>query len=489
MAKCQRNDVASLILDRPATAAGGHSRLWTVFSGSAFRRVIFDAVSCGGGSRYRNRHRQEDEVFAPTVRSTAKAPEKVKAVRSEKLSDLLSMADSPEAERDDAETKRKEEALEELKRVARGLQAEDLTTRKEAALSVRLRAKEDSEARVTLAMLGAIPPLVGMLDSEDADSQIASLYAMLNLGIGNDVNKAAIVKAGGVHKMLKLIESQGDPNPSVLEAIVANFLGLSALDSNKPLIGSSGAIPFLVKTLRSSSPQSKQDALRALYNLSIFASNVSVILETDLIPFLLKALGDMEVSERILAVLSNVASTPEGRKAISVAPDAFPILVDALNWNDSPGCQEKASYILMVMAHKAYGDRQAMIEAGIVSSLLELTLLGSTLAQKRASRMLECLRVDKGKQVSENYGSNSGGAAVSAPICGGSASSSYANANGEEAEDMMSEEKRAVQQLVQQSLQNNMRRIVKRANLPQDFVPSDHFKSLTSGSTSKSLPF
>ncbi|KAK3434054.1 hypothetical protein EUGRSUZ_D01477 [Eucalyptus grandis] len=40
---------------------------------------------------------------------------------------------------------------------------------------VRLLAKEDSEARTTLAMLGAIPPLVGMLDSSDLDSQIASL--------------------------------------------------------------------------------------------------------------------------------------------------------------------------------------------------------------------------------------------------------------------------------------------------------------------------
>ena len=200
----------------------------------------------------------------------------------------------------------------------------------------------------------------------------------------------------------------------------------------------------------------------------------------------------MELSERGLSILSNLVSTPEGRKAISVAPDAFPALIDALNWNDSPGCQEKASYILMVMAHKAYGDRQAMIEGGVVSSLLELTLLGSTLAQKRASRILDCLRVDKGKQVSENYGGNLG-AAVSAPIYGSSSSST--NPNGgpieclEEAEDMMSDEKKAVKQLVQQSLQNNMRRIVKRANLPQDFVPSDHFKSLTASSTSKSLPF
>lgn len=307
------------------------------------------------------------------------------------------------------------------------------------------------------------------------------------------------MKAGAVHKMLKLIESPVAPNPSVSEAIVANFLGLSALDSNKPIIGSSGAVPFLVKTLKNSdkkvSPQAKQDALRALYNLSIFPPNISFILETDLIPFLLEMLGDMELSERILSILSNLVSTPEGRKAISRVPDAFPILVDVLNWTDSPGCQEKASYVLMVMAHKSYGDRQAMIEAGIASALLELTLLGSTLAQKRASRILECLRVDKGKQVSGTYGGNLvAAAAVSAPICGSSSSTST-NPNGvakeclEEEEDMMSEEKKAVKQLVQQSLQNNMKRIVKRANLPQDFVPSEHFKSLTTSSTSKSLPF
>lgn len=307
------------------------------------------------------------------------------------------------------------------------------------------------------------------------------------------------MKAGAVHKMLKLIESPVAPNPSVSEAIVANFLGLSALDSNKPIIGSSGAVPFLVKTLKNSDkkvgPQAKQDALRALYNLSIFPSNISFILETDLISFLLEMLGDMELSERILSILSNLVSTPEGRKAISRVPDAFPILVDVLNWTDSPGCQEKASYVLMVMAHKSYGDRQAMIEAGIASALLELTLLGSTLAQKRASRILECLRVDKGKQVSGTYGGNLvAAAAVSAPICGSSSSTST-NPNGvakeclEEEEDMMSEEKKAVKQLVQQSLQNNMKRIVKRANLPQDFVPSEHFKSLTTSSTSKSLPF
>uniref|UniRef100_A0A1J3HZP8 U-box domain-containing protein 7 n=1 Tax=Noccaea caerulescens TaxID=107243 RepID=A0A1J3HZP8_NOCCA len=518
MAKCHRNNIGSLILDRAPTTSsstsGNHFRLWSTFSRSAFRRKIVDAVSCGGSSRYRHELREEDDEKSyvtvsekSAVAQRAAKPNTIgaalngvafeeKAKKSEKLCDLLNLAEV-EA---DVETKNKEEALEQLKRVVRELQAAAAAARGDeldggdcrkklaAASEVRLLAKEDSEARVTLAMLGAIPPLVSMIDdSRIADAQIASLYALLNLGIGNDANKAAIVKAGAVHKMLKLIESPNTPDQAIAEAVVANFLGLSALDSNKPIIGSSGAITFLVKTLQNlderSSSQAREDALRALYNLSIYQPNVSFILETDVIAFLLSTLGDMEVSERILAVLSNIVAAPEGRKAIGSVCDAFPVLVDVLNWTDSPGCQEKATYILMLMAHKGYGDRQAMIEAGIESSLLELTLLGSALAQKRASRILECLRVDKGKQVLDSTGSCG---ALSAPIYGTRGNNGL---DHEESDSMMSEERKAVKQLVQQSLQSNMKRIVKRANLPQDFVPSEHFKSLSVSSTSKSLPF
>lgn len=206
-----------------------------------------------------------------------------------------------------------------------------------------------------------------------------------------------------------------------------------------------------------------------------------------MIGYLISMLGDMEMSERILSILSNVVSTSEGRRAISSVSDVLPVLMDVLNWTDSPRCQEKAAYLLMVMAHKSYNDRQAMIELGIGSTLLELTLLGSTLAQKRASRILECLRMDKGKQISQSFVNGKTTAAVSAPICG--SSSSTHNLNKDEEDIMLSEERKAVKQLVQQSLQNNMKRIVKRANLPQDFVPSEHLKSLTASSTSKSLPF
>uniref|UniRef100_A0A1D1XJ32 U-box domain-containing protein 12 n=1 Tax=Anthurium amnicola TaxID=1678845 RepID=A0A1D1XJ32_9ARAE len=470
-------------------------RLWPLFSAAAFRRKLVDALMCGVS------HHRRKEMRAPP------APPPVEPSRrragSERLSELLkaevSESGSEEAE---AEGRKKVEALEELMGVVKRLQqpsgdaaSGEGVRRREAAEGVRRLAKEDPEARETLAMLGAIPPLVGMLDSDDVGLQAAALYALLNLGVGNDMNKAAIVAAGAVHKMVNLMAA-GSPLPPVSEAIVANFLGLSALDANKPIIGSSGGIPFLVQAFRdtaaeaASRVQARQDALRALLNLSIAPANVSHLVDAGLVPDLLASVGDMEVTERALSVLSNVVATAEGRRAVSRAREAFQILVDVLNWADSPGCQEKATYVLMVMAHKAYSDRAAMVEAGIVSSLLELTLLGTALAQKRASRILECLRVDKGKQVAKGGGSGGAGApAVSAPLYWVGPEGRGAELDDDEDDAGMSEERKAVKRLVQQSLQHNMRRIARRANLPQDFAPSDHFMALAGTSTSKSLPF
>ncbi|KVH95102.1 U-box domain-containing protein 6-like [Cynara cardunculus var. scolymus] len=477
MAEFQQNHRRSLVLDHPTpTTVDGdaHFKLW-----SSCRRKIIDAMRCTGGiSRYRktvkspvakNHKLEEMKTSTAECRSDTNKNNGNHEV-SEKLPELMKMPELSSL----VDVR--------LKEVVKRLQCGGDGDALGGAREVRELAKDDSEARTNLALLGAIPPLVAMLDSDHLDSQISALYALLNLGIGNDLNKSAITESGAVHKMLDLVESpnEGLPNPDLSAAIVANFLGLSALDSNKPIIGSSGAISFLIKTLKTNTnSQVIQDSLRALYNLSILPSNVLPMIEiNDFLSFLLTMMGGTESSDRILSILSNVVSTPEGQTAVGTVTDAFPILIDVLSWMDSPNCQEKATYILMVMAHKSYGHRQALVEAGIMSSLLELTLFGSTLAQKRSSRILEILRINKGKEASKTYG---GG--VSAPLYGSVDAESTDPSN-------CSSKSSAVRHLVELSLQNNMRRIVKRANLPQDFVPSEHLKkSVASFSTSKSLPF
>ncbi|KAJ6406153.1 hypothetical protein OIU84_009805 [Salix udensis] len=67
MAKCHtNNNIGSLLLDHTSTTATAtgthHSRLWTAFS-----RKLFDAVSCGGSSRYRQ---YEDDISSFTTTAT-----------------------------------------------------------------------------------------------------------------------------------------------------------------------------------------------------------------------------------------------------------------------------------------------------------------------------------------------------------------------------------------------------------------------------------
>ncbi|XP_040383517.1 U-box domain-containing protein 7 [Oryza brachyantha] len=462
---------------------GGGFRLWPIFSAASLRRKILEVLTCGGGGGGSCRSRSQFRSPQPRPRP-----------RSDRLAELLraepSECGDEEAQADAAV--KKAEALEELKVVVSALQAGDGDNadggdmgRVEAATVVRRKARDDAGAREMLAMLGAIPPLVAMLDESGGGGEemvAAALYALLNLGIGNDTNKAAIVQAGAVHKMLRIAEgASGD----LTEALVANFLCLSALDANKPIIGASGAAPFLVGAFEAApTEQARHDALRALLNLSIAAGNAPHLLAAGLAPSLVAAVGDTPAeADRALAALCNlVAACPEARRAVGRAPDAVPVLVDVLNWSDEPGCQEKAAYVLMVLAHRSYADRAAMAEAGATSALLELTLVGTALAQKRASRILEILRADKGKQVADASGIV---ATMSAPLERGGGT------HQEDPDAGMSNEKRAVRQLVQQSLQSNMRRIVRRARLPQDLAPpsSEKLKALTASSTSKSLPF
>ncbi|XP_037441545.1 U-box domain-containing protein 7-like [Triticum dicoccoides] len=476
-------------------ADAGGFRLWPVFSAATMRRKLLEVLTCGGGGGGGScRGRTSFRSPQPRAHSQPRP-------RADRLAELL-RAEPSECGDDEGEADaavRKAAALEELKVVVAALQdregdvAGGVSWRVEAATVVRRKAKDDAMAREMLAMLGAIPPLVAMLDQGGGGEELlaAALYALLNMGIGNDTNKAAIVQAGAVHKMLRIAEAASG---ALTEALVANFLCLSALDANKPIIGASGAAPFLVRAFEAAATeQVRHDALRALLNLSIAAANVPHLLSAGLAPSLIAAIGDMSASDRALAALCNiVAACPEGRRAVSRAPDAVPVLVDVLNWSDEAGCQEKAAYVLMVLAHRSYGDRAAMAEAGATSALLELTLVGTALAQKRASRILEILRADKGKQVVDASGVV---ATVSAPQERGGGGGRRREEGGEEEEEAegeaccMSNEKRAVRQLVQQSLQSNMRRIVRRARLPQDLAPSDGLKALSSSSTSKSLPF
>lgn len=398
------------------------------------------------------------------------------------------------------------------------------------AAEMRALARNSPSARATLASLGAVAPLIAMLESPSGFCAHSALLTLYTLASGNDANKAAIVDAGVVPKLLNLVRKR---ETYTQEAVVANFLCLSALDRNKPLIGSSGAIPELVRILIQSKEPVRWEALRALFNLSLSQPNIKFFVEGDAAiaiaeilksrdanvrdrdasvrnanvqdanvldanvrdPNVRDANKDMvrkghgivnaeKASEKALAVLGNMVGVAIGRKCVTDL--VMEILIDVLGWGvQFAKCQERAAYVLMVVAHHSYGHRLAMVQKRAIPVLLEVSLLGSALAQKRAVRILESLREDRDQGLARP---------MSAPMRPLVPPRKSKHGDGQANRLVLCEGSQVVNLMVQQSLEQNMQRIVRRANLPffESIARGDAITrafSLSGCASSKSLPF
>lgn len=168
MAKCNRSQPAGF-------------RLWPSFSPALLTRRLLEAVTCGASCA------RENHNGPLALRPFPGRPGRLIELLQEDASDSESSSD----EAADAEAELKIEAFEELQHVVVRLQLDGRNAgrdgRGEAAADARRLAKDEPEARETLAMLGAIPPLAALLNSDDSGALIDALYALLNLGIGNEL--------------------------------------------------------------------------------------------------------------------------------------------------------------------------------------------------------------------------------------------------------------------------------------------------------------
>lgn len=363
-----------------------------------------------------------------------------------------------------------------LRHAVKELHFGSLDEKRKAATEIQRLAKENVKTRKSLALLGVVPSLVAMLSSPVPDHCHASLQALIELASGNYTNKGLIVEAGVVEKLARLVDTS---DSEIQEKIAILLLALSAVDKNKSIIGSSAVLSALVCMLESGTDQGKLASLAALYNLSTCLDNVDSILAKGAVQPLLKMAESSKTGERALGILGNLVLTKSGRKAMESSANMPKCLIVILGWEKSPRCQELAAYILMLLAHRSLIQRKAMMQEGIVPALLELALLGTTLAQKRAMRLLQWLRDDK--QVAMTP--------VSGPVTS-RAWEPRREFSSPEKTNEMEENKRAIKIMVKKSLQWNMDHIVKRADVSSTSVDSStRLKSLISSSSSKSLPY
>ncbi|KAI3732019.1 hypothetical protein L1987_63215 [Smallanthus sonchifolius] len=339
-----------------------------------------------------------------------------------------------------------------------------------AAREIKRLAKDDLSRRKLMADLGVIPPLVAMVGSEytTAHRRLA-VQALLELANGTCTNKAFMVEAGILAKLSENINVEDQLAKHEFSQLV---MSLSSLVNAQFPIDSSKVLPLVLHMLESDSTvETKTLCLVTLYNLSTVIDNVGSLDKDEVIHVLLKLSNMKETSEKALATLGNLVVTLMGKKTLESSPMVPECLIEILTWDDKSKSQELSTYILMILAHQSSLQRMKMVEGGIVPILLQVALLGSPLAQKRALKLLQWFKDERQMKMGPHSGPQSRRLSFGSPV------------NQED----VSEGKRLMKSMVQQSLYKNMETITRRANRESD--SNSKFKVLVTTSSSKSLPY
>ncbi|XP_076906452.1 U-box domain-containing protein 45-like [Bidens hawaiensis] len=338
-----------------------------------------------------------------------------------------------------------------------------------AAEEIKRLAGDDLSRRKLMAELGVIPPLVAMVGLEYSTShRRVAVQALVELANGTCTNKALMVEAGILSKLSKI----NNVDELAKHEFAQLVMSLSSLVNAQFPIDSSKILPLVLHMLESnSSADTKMLCLGTLYNLSTVIENVGSLAKDEVVHTLLKLSSMKEASEKALAILGNLVVTLMGKKALESSTVVPECLIEILTWDDKSKSQELSAYILMILAHQSSLQRTKMAEGGIVPILLQLALLGSPLAQKRALKLLQWFKDERQMKMGPHSGPQSRRPSFNSPAKHGD----------------VDQGKNLMKNMVRQSLYKNMETITRRANGNSD--TNSKLKLLVISSSSKSLPY
>ncbi|KAK7300702.1 hypothetical protein RJT34_11550 [Clitoria ternatea] len=278
-----------------------------------------------------------------------------------------------------------------VRRALEMLHMDDPDLRVQAARDIRRLTKTSHRCRRQLRQ--AVAPLVSMLRVHSPEFHEPALLALLNLAVQDEKNKINIVEAGALEPIVSFLKSQ---NPNLQEYATASLLTLSVSPTNKPIISACGTIPLLVNILRDGSPQAKADAVMALSNISTtHPDNLSIILETNAIPYIVNLLKtckkSSKIAEKCAALVESLVGYEEGRIALTSEGGVLAV-VEVLE-NGNPQCREHAVGALLTMCQSDRCKyREPILREGVIPGLLELTVQGTPKSQPKARTLLQLLR-------------------------------------------------------------------------------------------------
>ncbi|KAK0576229.1 hypothetical protein LWI29_013960 [Acer saccharum] len=275
-----------------------------------------------------------------------------------------------------------------IRQLVADLESCSIDEQKQAAMEIRLLAKNKSENRLQIAKAGAIRPLISLIASSDPQLQENGVTAILNLSLC-DENKELIASSGAIKPLVRALKTG---TPTAKENAACALLRLSQIEENKIAIGRSGAIPPLVNLLEAGGIRGKKDASTALYSLCSVKENKIRAVESRIMKPLVELMADFgsNMVDKSAYVLSLLVIAPEARTAL-VEEGGIPVLVEIIEVG-SQRQKEIAVAVLLQVCEDSVVYRTMVAREGAIPPLVALSQSGTNRAKQKAEILIELLR-------------------------------------------------------------------------------------------------
>lgn len=229
-----------------------------------------------------------------------------------------------------------------------------------------------------------ISGLVADLKSGSADVQRAAATSLRLLAKHSPENRKIIANCGAIVPLVMLLDC---PDPQTQENAVTALLNLSIDDSNKNEIAAAGAIDPLVKVLRTGTTEARENSAATLFSLSVMDENKVTVGESGAIPPLVDLLmhGSPRGKKDAATALFNLSILHENKARIVGAGAVRPLV--ELMVDPAAGMVDKAVAVLANLATNQEG-RSAIGEEGGIPALVEVVELGSQSGKENAASAL-----------------------------------------------------------------------------------------------------
>lgn len=271
-----------------------------------------------------------------------------------------------------------------------------LSEQKEAAKELRFLTKKIPSFRALFGeSVDSIPKLLKPLTQSKSESGVNPsvqediITTLLNISI-HDNNKKVVAETPMVIPLL--MEALRSGTIETRSNAAATLFTLSAVDSNKALIGKSGALKPLVDLLEVGHPLAMKDVASAIFNLCVMHDNKARAVQDGAVSVILKKIKENVHVNELLAILAMLSSHHRAVEEIG-DPESISCLLHVMRESN---CERNKENCIAMLHTICFSDRTKWKlmreEENTYGTISKIAQDGTARAKRKASGILDRLK-------------------------------------------------------------------------------------------------